>query len=239
MGTAVEGDDEAGAVGELFDRWATDGTADEAAARHRRTAGRVLDRTDLGPGDRLLDLGTGNGWACRHAASRFGAEAVGVDLALRMLALARQHGAGPVDGTGQAGAAEVPAPSYVRADFAGLPFADASFDACFSMEALYYAADLDAVLADVRRVLRPGTGLHAVVDYYEENEASHGWPEDCGVPMLLLSERGWADAFEAAGFEAVATERVRMEPEEGELTMAADAWMVEEGSLHVAGVRPQ
>lgn len=205
-------DTASGDVEELFDSWAREGVADDAAERHRWTAGQVLEEMDLGPDVRFVDLGTGNGWACREAGRR-GAAAVGVDLSPGMLAAAQRRGGA----------------DYLRATFDRLPFRDGSVDVVFSMEAIYYAPDLEAALADVTRVLVPGGRHDAVVDYYEENEASHGWPQECGVPMHLLSEAEWADAFRRSGLVDVRTERVRV-PD-------ADGWRAEVGSLHVTGRR--
>lgn len=201
------------AVTDLFDGWAREGEADDAGRRHATTAGPVLDTIDLGAGTRLLDVGTGNGWAARRAADR-GADVVGLDLSPSMLRTARSRGDGP---------------AYVRGDVETLPFADGAFDVVFSMEAIYYAPDLDRALGEIRRVLGPDGEHHAVIDYYEENEASESWPDDCGVPMHRLSEAGWADRFREAGFVDVASERVRTD---------GDDWRATAGSLHVRGRVP-
>jgi len=95
------------------------------------------------------------------------------------------------------------------------------------MEALYYADDLDAAIAEAHRVLRPGGELHVLVDYYEENTASEGWPEKTGVEMHRLSGDEWAKRFQSAGFEDVTTQRVRSEDAEG--------WRADHGSLYVRG----
>lgn len=199
-------------VARVFDGWAREGRDEGMAERHRLTAGPVLERLDV-DGARLLDLGAGNGWAARAAARR-GARSVGLDAARDMLA----------KGRGQR-----PRVELVQAAFDPLPFADASFDVAFSMEAVYYADDLEAALREVRRVLAPDAPFHAVIDYHEGNPASEGWPEKTGVPMHRLDDEGWARAFREAGFEAVATERVRVDDER-----VAD-WKADHGSLHVRG----
>lgn len=53
---------------------------------------------------------------------------------------------------------------FVVADGADLPFADASFDAVVSMNALHHIRNLDGVLDEVVRVLRPG-GLVLLADF--------------------------------------------------------------------------
>lgn len=198
--------------------WAEAGRAEGMESRHRVTAGPVLDSLPLNEGTRLLDLGCGNAWASRHAAAR-GASAVGIDVAPSMLVRARAAGA-----------------SVALASFEHLPFPDATFDLAWSMESLYYATALDRALAEVARVLAPGGSLHTLIDFYEENEASHPWPDEVGVPMHLLSEAAWARCLERAGFDDVRTERVR--PPAGAGGPEVDAWVHEVGSLYVTGRLP-
>ena len=70
-----------------------------------------------------------------------------------------------------------------------------------------------AALSEAARLLVPGGRFACVVNYYAENEASHGWPEDVGIEMTLLDAGGWRDAFERAGLEVV---------EQGRLVVPAD-----------------
>lgn len=207
-----------GDVSRVFDDWAERGRGEGMEHGHRQTAGHVLDEMGLGPDDLFLDLGTGIGWAARDAAGQ-GARAVGVDVAPQMLARARRTPGPQVD--------------HLLASFEQLPFPAGTFDVAFSMEALYYAEDLEAALAETTRVLAPGGRLHALIDFYEENEASHGWPEMTGVAMHLLSEAGWVAALRAAGFDKVEHGRLRAEPGTG-----AEAWKVEHGTLHLVARMP-
>lgn len=101
-------------------------------------AGGVLEWLDAQPGERILDLGCGDGQlTLRLAAS--GAQVTGADLSPEMAAAARARG---VD-------AQV-------ANAEALPFAGAAFDAVFSNAALHWMRHQDAMLAEVFRVLRAG-----------------------------------------------------------------------------------
>lgn len=207
-----------GGVGDLFDDWARRGRAEGMETGHSQTAGAALEALPLHAGQRFLDLGCGNGWACRHAA-RQGAQGVGVDLSIEMVARARAASAG-LD----------PMPVFEQADFAELPLPDGGFDVAWSMEAIYYAADVDAVLQEAHRVLRPGATVHLLLDYYAENPQSHGWPAELGVAMQLRGEPGWLEALGKAGFREVASRRLRSEDPD------AEAWKREHGSLYLVTV---
>ena len=89
------------------------------------------------PGERILDLGCGDG-ALTVEIARAGASVVGIDSSPHMIASARERG---LD-------ARV-------TDAHALVFAD-EFDAAFTNAALHWMADPGAVLAGVRRALREG-----------------------------------------------------------------------------------
>ncbi len=186
---------------------------------HRQTAGDLLGQLPVEPGARFLDLGTGIGWAARDMATK-GARSVGVDVAPRMLARARRVDGPPVD--------------LALASFEALPFPDRTFDLAFSMEALYYAGDLAAALAEVCRVMAPDGRVEILIDYYEENTASHDWPELTGVQMHLLSEAEWLQALVAAGFGQASSRRLKAEEDDE----SVEAWKREEGTLHLTAWEP-
>ncbi len=174
----------------LFDDWARNGRAEGMERGHKPRAIQALEDMPIDLGDKLLDLGCGNGWATlwlREKAGNFGA-AVGVDAAPEMVARAKAaHGT-------HYGL------SFRQASFDKLVWKDAFFNHAFSMEALYYAIDLGAALTEVWRVIKPGGTLTVCTDFYEENPECHGWPEVMGIPMTMLSEAGWSQALQDAGF---------------------------------------
>lgn len=113
-------------------------------------------RLHLRPGQRVLDLGCGEG---RHAITAWleaPVHVVGLDLSARDLATA----------AGRAG--DFPAPpgadrslTFLRGSGLTLPFADASFDCVICAEVLEHIPDYQRVLDEIRRVLKPG-GVLAV-----------------------------------------------------------------------------
>lgn len=182
---------------DVFDDWARRGRDRGMEEGHRPRALQALDLLPVVDGEAAIDLGCGNGWATRELRGRLGSRgrAVGVDLAPEMLRKARALSAGR-EGL-----------DFVEADFEALPFLDGQFALAFSMEALYYAADLDRALAEILRVLRPGGRFAFCSDFYLENPCCHDWPERLGIPMELLAEDGWRRRFEAAGFRVVESRR--------------------------------
>jgi SAM-dependent methyltransferase len=97
----------------------------------------VFDLLDPQPGERILDLGCGDGVLTERLVAA-GAEVVAVDAAPDMVAAARAKG---ID------ARVMPGQS--------LAF-DREFDAVFSNAALHWMRPPEAVLAGVRRALKPG-----------------------------------------------------------------------------------
>lgn len=101
-------------------------------------AGGVLEWLAAQPGEHILDLGCGDGQLSKRVAAG-GAVVQGVDASPEMVSAACSLGI----------AAE-------QASAEALPFPDASFDAVFSNAALHWVRGQNAMMAEVRRVLKPG-----------------------------------------------------------------------------------
>jgi SAM-dependent methyltransferase len=121
----------------------------EAHHRERRLGGDFVFVTEriplfqeaVGRGKRVLDLGCRSGALTRHFLE--GNTVVGVDIDPAALEKAAALGIEPVQ-------ANVEEP---------LPFGDASFDAVVAGELLEHLQLPDALVAEIRRVLRPGGAL--------------------------------------------------------------------------------
>ena len=85
-------------------------------------ADRIAEALGVGPGDVLLDVGSGRGWPGARIAARSGCAAVVTDLPLNALRQVRLR-APSTDRRSQG------TPTAVCADGAHLPFRDACFDA--------------------------------------------------------------------------------------------------------------
>ncbi|MDF0748862.1 malonyl-ACP O-methyltransferase [Marinobacter sp. 71-i] len=123
------------------------------AARLQRYMGQVmLDQLEealaVSPpckGLQVLDLGSGTGWFTGQLAGIPGARVTGVDIAPGMLRYARS-----VNPTGI---------RWLMADAESLPLPDNSVDVVFSNLMIQWCRNPASVLAECRRVLRPGGRL--------------------------------------------------------------------------------
>ena len=92
---------------------------------------------------RVLDLGCAFGFSTKMLARR-GYETVGVDNSARYITWAkRRH----------------PAGTYLLSSADALPLPDEAFDAVLLLDVLEHVVDEQAVIAEIRRVLRPGGTL--------------------------------------------------------------------------------
>jgi ubiquinone/menaquinone biosynthesis C-methylase UbiE len=146
---------------------------------------------------RVLDVGCGSGWATRLMAEKArDSRVVGIDIADEMIRLARESSMSFSNIEFQVASAE------------RLPFNDAEFTHAFSMESLYYYADIPGALREIKRVLQPGGLFVTVVDLYQENLPSHQWVDQLRVLVQLLSSADYRSLFERAGFVNVRDRRL-------------------------------
>ena len=103
-----------------------------------------FDRQIDWAGKRVLDLGCAGGFMAEALADR-GAQVTGIDPAEKAIAAARAH----ARTVGHAIAYDVGVGE-------ALPYDRAGFDAVVCVDVLEHVSDLDRVLAEVARVLRPG-----------------------------------------------------------------------------------
>ncbi len=164
---------------------------------------RALVREALAakPGERIADIGCGPGFYVDEVAAEVGREGsvVGVDGSEPMLALAAKRNRAN------------PKVEFELADATALPLADGSCDGAISVQVLEYVADLDAALAEIARILRPGgrvviwdvdwrTLSIRTADPQRMRRALDAWDEHLAhvsLPEVL------SDQLHAAGFERV------------------------------------
>jgi ubiquinone/menaquinone biosynthesis C-methylase UbiE len=164
---------------------------------------RIIELANLHGGESILDVGCGTGTLVIVAAGAHrgaGRRIVGVDASPEMIARARRKAAkARVDVAFEQAAAEA------------LPFADGSFDVCFSTLMLHHLPRpvRAQCLSEVRRVLQPN-GLFVAVDFGRP-QGRHGllahfhrhghvvltdvaaMVGECGLTVTSRGALGWSD----------------------------------------------
>ena len=186
----------------------------------------VLELLNPRPGERILDLGCGDGVLTERIVAA-GADVIGIDASSEMVAAARARGLDVRVADGQA------------LDF------DNEFDAVFSNAALHWMLDPAAVARGVYRALRPGgrfvgeTGgegniatLRAGIRA-ELTERGYQLPAD--DPQFYASAEEFSRIYRDAGFVDI---DARFIPRETELPNGVVPWVLtfRAGWLDVAGV---
>lgn len=112
-------------------------------AGYERSVARI--RSSLAPTDSVFELGCGTGTTALQLAPHV-TSIVATDISKEMISIAREKGA-------SAGCRNV---NFTVATGHRLPSADAAFDVVLALNVLHLVRDRGEVLAEVRRILRPG-----------------------------------------------------------------------------------
>jgi SAM-dependent methyltransferase len=159
-------------------------------------------RLDLEPGHVLLDMGAGAG---RHAFESFrrGARVIALDYdAAELKDVAGLFAAMSASG-------EVPEDAraaVVNGDGTGLPFPEASFDRIVCSEVLEHIPDLDAAIAELHRVLKPGGIMAVTVPTWFPEKVCWALSEEYHAPFVpgghirIFTEPSLRAALRAGGF---------------------------------------
>ena len=160
---------------------------------------------DLGPGETVLDLGSGGGIDVLLSARRVGptGKAYGLDMTDEMLALAREN-------QQKAGVQNA---EFLKGEIEAIPLPDRSVDVIISNCVINLSADKDRVFAEAFRVLKPG-GRFAVSDVVVRGEVPAAIRRSVelwiGCVAGALEEGDYRARLAKAGFEAVDLEPTRI-----------------------------
>jgi SAM-dependent methyltransferase len=187
-------------------------------------AGAVIALLDPQPGERILDLGCGDGALTATIAAR-GAHVIGVDASAAMVEAARAQGLDVRVMDGQA-----------------LPF-EGCFDAVFSNAALHWMLPPEPVIAGVVEALVPGGRFVAELGGQGNVRAIHGALEAALARRGLVVEpdtyfpgpAAYRSLLEAAGLRV---ERIELIPRPTPLPGSVGAWIETFCHLYTGAVPP-
>jgi ubiquinone/menaquinone biosynthesis C-methylase UbiE len=158
--------------------------------------GYFLDLAAIGPGEAVLDLGSGSGTDSFLAALAAGEQGrvLGIDMTEAQLAKARKLGE-------EHGFAQV---EFLESYIERPPVEDASFDCVISNGVINLSPDKAEVFASAARALRPG-GRLALADIVSAEQLPEGVTCDASLWAACIGgamqRDRYREAIEAAGFE--------------------------------------
>jgi arsenite methyltransferase len=185
-----------------FNRWAAAGEGSKMENHHLDITAKTIRRMELRPGERVLDLGCGSGWATRLLARLVGegpdgfGQVVGLDVADEMIRGAR------------AASKDFDNVLYVWGSAQQIPWEENFFDKVLSVESFYYYADQDRALMELFRVMAPRGKLFILINLYKDNPYSLQWVDKLKVPVHVRSQAEYVELLKKHAFENVEACRI-------------------------------
>src|SRR6266404_1267290 len=185
-----------------FNRWAQAGEGENMLNHHLDITEKTLRLMDLRPGERVLDLGCGSGWATRLLSRLVGdgpegfGQVVGLDVSDEMVRQAR------------AASKDFENILYVWGSAQQIPWEENFFDKVLSVESFYYYADQDRALFELFRVMAPHGRLFILINLYRDNPYSLQWVDKLKVPVHVRSAAEYVDLLKKHAFENVESRRL-------------------------------
>jgi arsenite methyltransferase len=180
-----------------FNRWAEAGEGPKMENHHLDITEKTIRRMELRPGERVLDLGCGSGWATRLLArlvsdgpEGFG-QVVGVDVSDEMIRQARTA------------SKDFDNVMFVWGSATQIPWEENFFDKMLSVESFYYYPDQERALAELFRVMAPKGRLFILINLYRDNPYSLQWVDKLKVPVHVRSAAEYVEMLKKHSFENV------------------------------------
>jgi len=165
-----------------FNRWASAGEGAKMENHHLDITAKTIRRMNLRPGERVLDLGCGSGWATRLLARLVGegpdgfGQVVGLDVSDEMIREAR------------AASKDFDNVLYVWGSAQQIPWEENFFDKVLSVESR--------------------GRLFILINLYKDNQYSLQWVDKLKVPVHVRSEAEYVELLKKHAFENVEACRI-------------------------------
>jgi len=185
-----------------FNRWAEAGEGGKMEHHHLDITEKTIRLMNLRPGERVLDLGCGSGWATRLVARLVGdgpegfGQVIGVDVSDEMIRQAR------------GASRDFENILYVWGSAQQIPWEENFFDKVLSVESFYYYADQDRALAELFRVMVPRGRMFILINLYKDNPYSLQWVDKLKVPVHVRSSAEYVELLKKHAFENVEARQI-------------------------------
>jgi len=182
-----------------FAIWKPHETFEQSILRHQL---ELVEKLNMGPGVKVLDVGCGIGGPTRNLAKATKATITGLNINSYQIERARKE-------TAAVGLSK--SVDYVVGDFCKMPFPDSSFDAVYAVEATCHAPKREDVFGEAFRVLKPGGRFSSyewcLTPKHDPSNPRHMAIKKqieigCGLPTTITFET-CLDALKAVGFEVI------------------------------------
>ena len=173
---------------DIFSDWAVSGKDEGMEKNHSKSVDDMLKFSLIKLKNfSFIDAGCGNGWVVRKVSKNKECEnAIGVDGSSKMI-----NKAISLDKKNR---------YYCSNLLEWMP--KKPVDLVHSMEVFYYFKEPKKIIEHIyKNWIKIRGRLIMGIDFYYENQISHGWPDETNVnTMILLKEKDWVDIFKDVGF---------------------------------------
>lgn len=191
----------------LFNFWAENNRGENMERTHLHLAQAAIQKLALESGDRVLDLGCGEGLASRLIAGLTPGShyrVLGLDIADQMLYRARSKNT------------TLQNVAFVCASAEHIPCQNGFFTKALSVEAFYYFEHQERVLEELFRVLAHSGCLVLVICHYKDYPESLAFLRKVAVSTHARSATEYKTMLQAGGWEQVEVEELVWEPRPGQ-----------------------